>query len=551
MKTNANNAAENLISEGMLKLERLDFVNRFHQKDAALWKNTADDKKIIDNSLGWTDVYDWTLQQAGEIENFASQVKDAFEYVVVLGMGGSSLAPEVFRSLFGRQKGYPELIILDSTNADKVGAVRRKIKPEKTLFIFASKSGGTVEPASCYAYFYAEVKTVSSSPGDNFVAITDPGTGLEKLAKTKKFRKIFLNKADIGGRFSALSLFGMVPAALAGIDIRRILNSAKEYAQAFGAAVPMKQNPALRLGALIGTGALKSQDKMTLLLSKNTETFGLWAEQLVAESTGKDGKGVVPVAGESVQREYDYKTDRVFVHVSFGAKNNSDDETAEELFKSDHPVFEMKVKDLYGIGAQMYAWEIAAAAACALMGVNAFNQPNVEEAKVMAKAILEDLQAGKEDAEAKKDIVVSPALGEKVKLADLSRDIFSLLESDDYLALLAYLDDSSEIEKELVNLRAAMSERTKRAVLFGYGPRYLHSTGQLHKGGENNGVFLILSADAETDIKIPGQKYTFGELALAQALGDFKALSAKGRRVVKVHLKAPVLQSLKELGKLF
>ena len=552
MDIKSNSTAENLISEGMLRLERLDFVKRLYACDATVWKSEKEHTDVINNSLGWLKVYDWTLEKLGEISDFAADAQKNFKHCVVMGMGGSSLAPEVLRVLFGHKKNYPELLVLDSTNADWVGSVRKQIKPESTLFIFASKSGGTVEPSSQFAYFYDEVsKAGVKEPGDNFIAITDPGTGLEKLAKDKKFRKIFLNRADIGGRFSALSLFGMVPAAIAGVDIKKVLESAKKAAETFGPSADVKTNGALRLGAFMGAAALNMKDKLTLIMPRDVDTFGLWVEQLVAESTGKEGKGIVPVAGEENGETLDYKDDRIFAFINFDGKDKRAQNTAEAIQKTQYPIVQIEMGSLYDLGAQFLIWEIATAAAGALIGVDPFDQPNVQEAKTIAKNILGDLSAGKEDENAKKPFIVSKALTGKAAIETLARDIYSSLEGHDYIALLPYVCETKEIDAAFAALRKEILHKTKRTVLFGYGPRYLHSTGQLHKGDGNNGVFIIFSADAEQDIKIPGQKYTFGELAMAQALGDFKALDAKGRRAVKIHLAAPVLESIKKIAELF
>ncbi|MCL2888226.1 MAG: glucose-6-phosphate isomerase [Elusimicrobia bacterium] len=551
MDIKTNNTAENLISEGLLKLERMGFLERLYKKDATVWKSEKEHTDIINNSLGWLTVYDWTLEKVSEIMEFVADARKEFTHCVVMGMGGSSLAPEVFRVLFGHKKGYPELLVLDSTNADWVGSVRKKIKPETTLFIFASKSGGTVEPSSQFAYFYEEVsKAGAGEPGGNFIAITDPGTGLETLAKDKKFRKIFLNRADIGGRFSALSLFGMVPAAIAGVDIKEVLESAKKAAASFGPSADVKTNGALRLGAFMGAACLKMKDKLTLIMPRDIETLGLWIEQLVAESTGKEGKGIVPVAGER-DGINDYKDDRIFAYTAFDGKDDDARKKADAILKTQYPIVEMEMPELADIGAQFLIWEIAVAAACAIMGVDAFDQPNVQEAKTIAKNILGNLASGKEDAAAKSPFTVSKALEGKVVIENLAQDIYSVLEGHDYIALLPYVCDTKEIDAAFTALRKEILHKTKRTVLFGYGPRYLHSTGQLHKGDGNNGVFIVFSADAEQDIKIPGQKYSFGDLAVAQALGDFKALDAKGRRAVKIHLTAPVAESVKKIAKLF
>ena len=554
MNTQANPMAEGIIREGEIKLEGLDFNTKFWAKDPTLWKHDKEHMEFIVKFLGWQKVYDWTLERIDEVLAFANDVKQNFKHCVIMGMGGSSLAPEVFRTVFGKQDGWPELIVLDTTNPDWIGAARARINPAQTLFIFASKSGGTVEPSSQFAYFLDEVKKAGvKEPGQNFAAITDPGTGLVALAKKHNFRKVFLNPADIGGRFSALSMFGIVPAAIMGVDVKRLLTVAKEEAATFGPDAPVKDNAAVKLGAFMGACNVNhNQDKLTLLTPKDFATFGLWAEQLVAESTGKEGKGIVPVAGETLTPNFDYREDRLFVHLSTGSEDDKRvSAIAKDLAERGYPILTIFMKDIYQLGAMFLLWEIATAAAGAILGIDPFDQPNVQEAKTLTKNILAKLEAGDIPAEVSAPILVSADIADEVKLDTLSQDLYSLLESNDYVAILPYVYPSEDVEKALLALRDKIMARTKRAVLFGFGPRYLHSTGQLHKGGGNNGVFLILSADPAKDIKIPGQHYTYGQLCNAQALGDFQALQAKGRRVIKLHLTQPLLESIKKISSLF
>ena len=554
MKTQANPLAQGIIREGEIKLEALEFNTKFWAKDPTLWKQDKEHKEFIVKFLGWQKVYDWTLERIDSVLNFAQEAKQTFKHCVVMGMGGSSLAPEVLRTFFGKQAGYPELIVLDTTQPDWVGAARARINPAETLFIFASKSGGTVEPSSQFAYFYDEVKKAGvKEPGQNFIAITDPGTGLEKLAKEKKFRKVFLNPADIGGRFSALSMFGMVPAAIMGIDIKKLLEIAKEQAETFGPQANWQENAAIQLGAFMGACTVnQTRDKLTLLTPKDFETFGLWAEQLVAESTGKEGKGIVPVAGEALVPNFTYRDDRFFVHLSTGSEDDKRVTAyAKTLAENEMPVFTIYMENKYQLGAMFLLWEIATAAAGAILAIDPFDQPNVQAAKTMTKEILAKLAAGDVPAEVSAPVLVCNDLKDTVDLKTLGQDVYSLLESNDYIAILPYVYPSEDVEKALLVLRNKIMNKTKRAVLFGYGPRYLHSTGQLHKGDGNNGVFLILSAEPKEDIKIPGQNYTFGQLCNAQALGDFQALQEKGRRVIKLHLTQPIAQQIKQLTDLF
>lgn len=546
--------AEGIVREGEIKLEGLDFNTKFWAKDPTLWKQDKESMDFIVKFLGWQKVYDWTLERIEDVLAFAGDVKQNFKHCVIMGMGGSSLAPEVFRTVFGKQNGWPELIVLDTTNPDWIAAARARINPAETLFIFASKSGGTVEPSSQFAYFFDEVKKAGvKEPGQNFAAITDSGTGLEALAKKNHFRKTFLNPADIGGRFSALSLFGIVPAAIMGVDVKRLLTIAKEQAATFGPDAPVKDNAAVKLGAFMGACNVNhGKDKLTLLTPKDLATFGLWAEQLVAESTGKEGKGIVPVAGETLKDNFDYREDRFFVHLATGSEDDKRvTAIAKDLANREYPVMTLVMDDVYQLGAMFLLWEIATAAAGAILGIDPFDQPNVQEAKTRTKNVLAELEKGNVPAEVSAPILVSADIAGEVKLETLAQDVYSLLESNDYVALLPYVYPSEEVENALLALRDKIMARTKRAVLFGYGPRYLHSTGQLHKGDGNNGVFLILSADPATDIQIPGQHYTFGQLCNAQALGDFQALQAKGRRVIKIHLTQPLLESINKISGLF
>lgn len=549
MQINFNKKATELLQKGVKELAAKTFTPKLYQHQADLWKTEEEHTKIINNSLGWTEVYNWTLEHLDEIKTFAASVKDSYKNVVLMGMGGSSLAPEVLRVLFGKKEGWPALIVLDSTNPDWVFKVRKQIDPAKTLFIFASKSGGTVEPSSQFAYFYGEVAAAKlANPGDNFIAITDPGTGLEALAKEKNFRKIFLNKADIGGRFSALSFFGMVPAALSGIDIEPILKSAKT----FGEGVKNGTNQApLELGALMGEGFLNKKDKLTLLMPREIDTFGLWIEQLVAESTGKENCGVVPVAGEGLYKDFNYQQDRIFVHINFDSKDNFRVKEISTALEQNYPVAQVEMKDLNAIGEQFLLWEIATAACGAIMKINPFDQPNVQAAKTLAKGILEELSKGNKDPQAEAELLLSENLQGKIKLETLGKDILNLVKPNNYIALLAYLNETPQIDDTLKNIREKLLTSSKAAVLFGYGPRYLHSTGQLHKGDGGNGIFIILSAQPEQEVAIPKQPYTFGDLVSAQALADFKALAQKGRRVIKIHLKKPVLETLNKLNNFF
>lgn len=542
------------VDERVRKLAGEKFVERLWQKDPSLWKTDADHVKIIKNSLGWLTVAGWVSERLGDLKSFAESVKkDGFTDIALLGMGGSSLAPEVFRLSLAPKKGYPKLHVLDSTDPGWVAHFEKSLKLSKTLFVVASKSGTTIEPLSFYNYFYERAKR----NGKQFVAITDPGSYLEGVAKEQGFRKIFVNPSDIGGRFSALSYFGIVPAALAGMDVEELLARAVAFQRASSANVPVEDNQAVVLGCVIGEAAKAGRDKVTLVLPKEIESFGLWVEQLVAESSGKEDRGIVPIAGENLGSPEIYGNDRLFVVVSFG-RNPKPVEAKLSALERKHPVVRITIKDAKDLGAEMLRWEIATSVACSILGVNTFDQPDVQSAKDVAKSMLKDLAAkgslplpkvhleGKKfratfsDASLKN---LEPRNGDK----NLLQKFLEKSGPGDYFGILAYFPFHSATDKLLAAFRNTLRNGSGLATLFGYGPRYLHSTGQLHKGGDNNGIFIILTADPKKDLAVPEQGFTFGQLELAQALGDFQALNARKRRAVWIHVKGSVEQTLDEL----
>ena len=542
------------------KLADMDFAKRLWKKDAGLWKKEPEHAAIIDNSLGWLDAPFKMLARVKEIGRFRDEIiADGFSSVVLLGMGGSSLAPEVMRAVFQNPKN-PRLYVLDTTDPAWILSVKENLDLKKTLFIFASKSGGTIEPSSQFKYFWSLLKKAGvKKPGNNFAAITDPGTGLAKLAKEKKFRRIFLNFPDIGGRFSALSYFGLVPAALCGADIKKLLERAIDTANMCKNPELMK-NPGAMLGAMLGGMALKGRDKLTLIMPKNLEIFGLWVEQLVAESTGKEGRGVVPVCMEELGAPDKYQADRFFVHTQLGAflEPGTADKLGK-LKKAGQPVYTMFIKDAYDLGGEFFRWEAATAAAGALLGIDPFDQPNVKEAKDLTMKVLATLTSGDkiparkpQFSSEKLEVYASKALlaGEAglAKYEDIFWCLFSELREKEYIALLAYLPNAPKVEAELKSLRESMNAYTSSATTLSYGPRYLHSSGQLHKGGPDSAFFIILTTQAKNDINIIGEKYTFGQLEMAQAMGDFEALDSKNRRVLRIHLKQPLDKSLRYLN---
>jgi glucose-6-phosphate isomerase len=491
------------VTERLQQLDRDRIVERIWRRDHTVWK---DDPTEIADRLGWLTVSDLMHDRIGELEAFAGAAADEFETAVLLGMGGSSLAAEVFERTFGSADGALELIVLDTTHPATIERVAGELELDRTLFIVASKSGGTTETLSHFAFFWDRIPN-----GPQFVAITDPGTSLETLARERRFRKVFLNPEDIGGRYSALSYFGLVPAALIGAPLHEVLDRAKEMQTASERMLPAAQRPGATLGAMMGESAGAGRDKLTLVLPEEIASLGSWVEQLVAESTGKENVGIVPVVGEPLGRPDVYGRDRVFVAIG-------EHEGLDELEHVGHPVTRLPYDGREQIGGEFFRWEMATAIAGHVLGINPFDQPNVQEAKDAAKEILAS------------GSVEDPGLDD---LGVLLKQV----NEGDYVAILAYLDRTSETEDAIEHVRLAIRDRYRVAIATGFGPRYLHSTGQLHKGGPNDGVFIqVVDAGRPADVPIPGQSYTFGTLIDAQALGDLRSLRERGRRVARVTL---------------
>jgi glucose-6-phosphate isomerase len=530
------------------KLREDNFAKRLWAKDASLWKSEPEHRKTIENSLGWLFAPKNTLSQIDEIKQFVNKIKKDFTHCVLLGMGGSSLAPEVFSKIFPKNPGYPNLLILDSTNPDQISQINAQIVLEKTLFVFSSKSGGTIEPNSFFKYYYDCLSKIKKNPGDNFIAITDPGTSLDKLAQKKKFKKIFQNQADIGGRFSVLSHFGIVPAAIMGIDIEKFLNKAVSTSKECSESVDAKDNPGVVLGTLMGGFALNGKDKLTVLLPDSLKSFGLWIDQLVAESTGKEGKGIIPVTGEE-NLDF-YSDDRLFVNFETEkSPNEKPKKFCKELQEKGHPIVTLQFNDEYSLAAQFFVWEIATATAGKLLSINPFDQPNVQETKTNTLKILENAKE-MDNIPDTAEIQLSNSL--KKKTMNIPADstvmrniVLNGSKDKECIALLAYLSENEQTNAHMNELRNILSKLTKLPVTFGYGPRYLHSTGQLHKGGKNSIFFLMITSASETTLKIPDEKYTFNVLCQAQADGDFSALSSKDRNVLKISL--PSVKTLSHL----
>ncbi|MCX6552480.1 MAG: glucose-6-phosphate isomerase [Acidobacteria bacterium] len=532
------------------------FVDALYARTPALWSGDAGVQAKIANRLGWMTSPEWIVPFLPRITRFADEVRQSgVRDVVLLGMGGSSLAPEVIRSVMGVKEGWPAFHMLDSTDPASVLAVDAAIDLTRTIFILASKSGGTIEPNSMAAHFRARLEDARVGRwADHFVAITDEGTALHQRATADRYREIFVNPSDIGGRYSAVSFFGLVPAALMGHDAGASVDWARAMLWICGPGRPLGTNPAVLLGAAMAIGAQHGRDKLTLQTPPALTAFGLWVEQLVAESTGKSGKGVVPVVGESLGRLDEYGRDRVMVHLAYAGQQHPEAiDALRRLAANETPLIQIDLPEPEALGAEFVRWELATAVACVILGVNPFDEPNVQQAKDATKRLLEvharegrvpcpdgSLTVGGQPA------AVSAAA--KAALGGRPPDAFlSLLGAGDYLAVLAYLGPDVRLLAPLTRLRADVRARSRAATTVGYGPRYLHSTGQLHKGGADNGVFLVLSATATEDVPVPGEPFSFGVLELAQASGDFMSLDAAGRRALHVHLNRPDPRLIEEV----
>jgi transaldolase/glucose-6-phosphate isomerase len=540
--------------EGRLRqLGDKQILSRIWERDPSVWKKSdAEAQKRIKNRLGWLDVVHSMQDRLPEIETLARQVvEEGYTSVVLLGMGGSALAPEVIYRVLGTSEGYPRFFMLDSTDPGTIAAIERRIDPAKTLFLVSTKSGGTTETISFYRYFREK-----AGDGKHFVAITDPGSPLEKLARDEGFRHTFLNMEDVGGRYSALSYFGLVPAALMGVDVRALLGHAEKMVKVSGPSASAHDNPGAWLGAIMGECYKEGRDKVTITTSPALDSLGLWAEQLIAESTGKEGKGIVPVTGEPLGRPSAYAYDRLFVYLKLELSGDPAQEHAmDKLEAAGHPVVRLSINDALELGAEFFRWEMAVAVAGAIIGIDPFDEPNVQESKDNTQALLATYQKdGKLPEE--EPILTSEGLalygdeemlaraGSQGTLDSALRALFSTARPGDYVAILAYMPSTGEQEELLLDARVAIRNTLRVATTFGYGPRYLHSTGQLHKGGPNKGIFLQITADPQRDLPIPGAPYTFGTLIHAQALGDFQSLEKHGRRAVRLHIRGDLSEGV-------
>jgi transaldolase/glucose-6-phosphate isomerase len=534
-------------------------VRRLWQNDASLWTATDENKW-----LGWLGITEEQLAHLSSLQEVAADIKKSgFQHALLLGMGGSSLCPEVLRMTFGKIKGYPELHVLDSTDPAQIKAIEAKVELSSTICIVSSKSGSTLEPNIYKQYFFERIKEKvgEAEVGNRFIAITDPGSKMQEVAERDKFRKIFMGVPSIGGRYSALSNFGMVPAAVMGLDVCKFLNNTSEMVKACGAAVAADTNPGALLGMILGVAANLGRDKMTVAASPGISDLGAWLEQLIAESTGKLGKGIIPIDREPLAKPDTYGNDRVFAYLRLEtAPNKSQDAAIDGLEAAGHPVVRITVDNIYNLGQEFFRWEIATAVAGSIIGINAFNQPDVEASKIETKKLTSEYEkSGKLPDETPffegdgirlyADDKNSGALQGKSKLAEVLKSHLDRLGTGDYFAVLGYITMNEANERTLQAIRLAVRDRKKVATVLGFGPRFLHSTGQAYKGGPNSGVFLQITCDDAVDLPVPGQKYSFGTVKAAQARGDFAVLAERGRRALRVHLGKDVAAGLDTLTK--
>jgi len=556
MKFDFSNSTEKISNKANeLQLERI--VDRIWLKDFTVWSNKPDE---ISNRLGWLDCTEVTKKSFTEIKSFVDEIrKEGFTDALLLGMGGSSLAPEVFRLTFGVSEGYLDLHVLDSTHPEAITNFEKKLDPKRTLYIVSTKSGGTVETMSFMKYYYNSVlnKLGKEKASNNFIAITDPGSGLEETAKKLNFRKIFLNDPDIGGRFSALSLFGIVPAALVGVDIDKLFDETQIMVDECKQP-EISKNTGANLGVIIGTLANKGADKLTFITSPQLKYLGGWLEQLIAESTGKNGKGILPVDLEPAAAVNDYAKDRVFAYIKL-THDNLFDQRVQEIKSSGFPTIEIELIDIYQLGAEFFIWEFATSVAGNVLGVQPFDQPNVESAKVAARSMMKEYQEKEKLPELKVSLQEE---GIKVfsdfKTESLN-DVFPNFLSDavsgkNYVTIQAYLKPDEKTWQQLQNLRLKILQKYKVATTLGYGPRFLHSTGQLHKGDSGNGFFIQFISDIQENVSIPDDAgrndptISFGTLIQAQVLGDRQALIDNKRKVITIDLGIDVISSLNKLA---
>ena len=519
-------------------------VSRIWDRDVSVWNAApeSDAAQSISTRLGWLDVGTTMPPHLGRVADLGHAAREErIEAVYLAGMGGSSLCAEVLRAVYGVAPGYPELYVLDTTDERTLSNAAARFVPERTWIVVASKSGGTVEVASMERFFWSRMSAaLKDRAGRHFIAITDPGTALEKLAQSRGYRETFINPPDIGGRFSALSLFGLLPAALLGASVRDLLGAGAAMAE--GCRQNNHANAGLELGAFIGATTQAGRDKLTIILPDSLSMLGLWIEQLIAESTGKHGKGALPVVDEPLGRPDEYGQDRAFVSIAT-ERDHPDAAMLANLEAAGQPVLRLTTR-LDGIGAEFFRWEFATAVAGAALGINPFDEPNVAEAKEKTRALLTafatDGRLNDPEPQSQDDETAVHTIGfSGATPADVIRAALDSVRPGEYVAFLSYLPADPATTRAIGEARQAIRVKNRVATTFGVGPRYLHSTGQYHKGGPNSLLAFLITADDETETEIPEAGHSFSVLKRAQALGDYSALEAHGRRVVRIHIKAP------------
>jgi len=549
---------EALVNASLDDWKKNDKVRRLWQRDASVWTGSDEGQW-----LGWLDIVEKQLAQLDQFKKVTADVKKAkFKHALLLGMGGSSLCPEVLRMTFGKIKGFPTLHVLDSTDPAQIKAIEAQVDLKSTICIVSSKSGSTLEPNIYKQYFFEQIKKKvgAKEAGNRFIAITDPGSKMQQVAEGDKFRHIFFGVPSIGGRYSALSNFGMIPAAVMGLDVAKFLKNTQEMAKACGASVAADKNPGVLLGAILGTAAKEGVDKVTIISSPGISDLGAWLEQLIAESTGKQGKGIIPVDREKLAKPEAYGNDRVFAYLRLETKpDKKQDAAVAALEKDGLPVVRISVKNTHNLGQEFFRWEIATAVAGAIIGINAFNQPDVEASKIETRKLTSEYEStGKLPPEAPfleaeglkfyadpKNVAV---LSGAATLRDLMKLHLNRINAGDYFGVLAYITMNEANEGALQVIRHKVRDAKKVATVLGFGPRFLHSTGQAYKGGPDTGVFLQITCDDKIDFPVPGQKYTFGVVKAAQARGDFAVLAERGRRALRVHIGKNVKADLAKLA---
>jgi transaldolase / glucose-6-phosphate isomerase len=536
-------------------------VHRLWARDASLWSNTDESKW-----LGWLVITEDQLANQSRFQKIAEDIRAAgFTHALLLGMGGSSLCVEVLKLTFGKIVGNPEFHVLDSTDPAQIRAVEAQVDLAKTIFIVSSKSGSTLEPNIYKQYFFERVKQVvgAAEAGKRFIAITDPGSKMQQVAERDGFRHIFFGLPSIGGRYSALSNFGMIPGAIQGLDIPKFLTSTMEMVQACGSTMPPEENPGVILGAILGTLQKAGRDKITIFASPGISDLGAWLEQLIAESTGKEGKGIIPVDREEIGASAVYGKDRIFAYLRLASDADTKQGAAvAALEQAGHPVVRISVTDTYALGQEFFRWEIATAVAGSVIGINTFNQPDVEASKIETRKLTDEYEKNgslpaevpffeadgiKLFTDSKNAAALQQAAGGGKSLTGFLSAHLNRLETGDYFGLLGYIQMNDAHEKQLQSIRHAVRDKKRVATILGFGPRFLHSTGQAYKGGPNSGVFLQITCDDASDLPVPEQKYTFGTVKAAQARGDFAVLIERGRRALRVHLGPDLAASLSKL----